>query len=167
MANGANGSLVCCIFLFPFVRNPRADWGQDSYKGSGKMSGRVALITGGDSGIGRAVAIAFAREGADVAISYLPQEQADAEECKKFVERDGRKCLLLPGDLCDKDYCSRIVEETVKAYGKLDCVVNNAAFQGKSVGGLEDLDYERVQRTFTINIVSFFEVRRIEKPTQH
>lgn len=127
------------------------------------MSGQVALVTGGDSGIGRAVAIAFAREGADVAISYLPQEQDDAEECKKFVERDGRKCLLLPGDLCDKDYCSRIVEETVKTFGKINCLVNNAAFQGKSVDGLQDLEYERVQRTFTTNIVSFFEVRHMDQ----
>lgn len=82
------------------------------------MKGQVALITGGDSGIGRAVAVAFSREGADIAISYLPQEQADAEECKQMVEQCGRKCLLLPGDLCDKNYCNEIVEKTVRTQAR-------------------------------------------------
>jgi len=140
--------------------DPQPDWGQDSYKGSGKLAGRVALITGGDSGIGRAVAIAFAREGANVAISYLPQEQADAEQCKQFVERSGAKCLLLPGDLRQKAYCSQIVEDTVKEFGKITTLVNNAAKQGKAVGSLAELDYERVAETFTINILSFFETSK-------
>jgi len=140
--------------------DPKADWGQTSYKGSGKLQGQVALITGGDSGIGRAVAIAFAREGADVAISYLPQEQADAEECKAMVETSGTKCLLLPGDLSDKAYCSKVVEDTVKHFGKINCLVNNAAYQGKATSGIHELTYERVMQTFTVNIVSFFEVSK-------
>lgn len=140
--------------------DPKPDWGEKSYKGTERMKGQVALITGGDSGIGRAVAIAFGREGADVAISYLPQEQADAEACQKMVQESGTKCILLPGDLSDPSYCSGIVEETVKQLGKITCLVNNAAFQGKSVQSLQELDYARVQKTFTVNIVSFFETSK-------
>jgi len=140
--------------------NPTPDWGQDSYKGSDKLKGQVALITGGDSGIGRAVAIAFSREGCDVAISYLPQEQGDAEDCKKMVEASGKKCLLLPGDLCQKEQCSKIVEETVAKLGKLNILVLNHAFQGKSVSDISKLDYDRVMRAFQTNIISFFEITK-------
>jgi NAD(P)-dependent dehydrogenase (short-subunit alcohol dehydrogenase family) len=142
--------------------DPRPDWGEKSYKGCGKLKGQVALITGGDSGIGRAVAIAFAREGASVALSFLPSEQADADECKRMVETGDSvaKCVLLPGDLADKDYCAKVVEDTVKALGRLNILVNNAAYQGKARSGIGDLSYERIQKTFNINIVSFFEVTK-------
>jgi len=140
--------------------DPKPDWGQDSYKGSDKLRGRVALITGGDSGIGRAVAIAFGREGAHVAISYLPQEQQDAEDCKSMVEKSGTRCLLIPGDLNNKEYCAEIVQKTIDTFGKLDILVNNAATQGKSVPSMVDMEYERVMTTFRVNIVGMFEVTK-------
>jgi len=130
-----------------------------TYKGSGKLEGKVALITGGDSGIGRSVAVHFAREGADVAICYLPEEQEDAEETKGFVEKEGRKCLLFPGDLRDKDYCKNIVEETVQKLGKLNILVNNA---GVCVGKetLEETEDEMWETAFDINVFAVLRVTR-------
>lgn len=135
----------------------KPDFGEDSYKGFGRLAGRVALITGADSGIGRAVALAFAREGADVAIAYL-NEHEDAEETRRVVEAAGRRALLLPGDLAEEAQCRRIVEETAKQLGRLDVVVNNAAFQEKAVERLEDLDAARIERAFRVNVIAFFHV---------
>src|SRR3712207_6421270 len=114
--------------------NPRPEYQAPRYKGSGKLEGKAALITGGDSGIGRAVAVLYAREGADVAIVYLPAEQSDAEEARSAVEAEGRRCLLLPGDLTRPDFCRQAVERTVKEFGRLDVLVNNAAFQQRQSG---------------------------------
>jgi NAD(P)-dependent dehydrogenase (short-subunit alcohol dehydrogenase family) len=129
---------------------------KSTYKGSQKLQDRVALITGGDSGIGRSVAIHFAREGADIAISYLAErEKEDALETQKLVEKEGRKCLLLPGDLREKEYCSQIVEDTVKQLGKLNILVLNAAVQHPHENIL-DLKDEEILETFNINIISLF-----------
>src|SRR5947207_7980976 len=107
---------------------PRPRYRGAEYVAAGKLKNKVALITGGDSGIGRAVAVLYAREGADVAIVYLPQEQPDAEETKRCVEAEGRRCELIPGDVKDEAFCKKAVEQTVQAFGRLDIVVNNAAF---------------------------------------
>ncbi|MET0368898.1 MAG: SDR family NAD(P)-dependent oxidoreductase, partial [Methylobacterium sp.] len=117
---------------------PRPDHGEESYVGKGLLTGQAALITGGDSGIGRAVAIAYAREGADVAISYLESEQSDAEDTKTWIEKAGRRCLLLPGDIRDEAHCRSLVARTVEAFGRLDVLVNNAAAQVVNEG-LDDL----------------------------
>src|SRR3954470_8683058 len=117
---------------------PKVDHGEDSYRGSGRLTGRKALITGGDSGIGRAVAIAFAREGADVVISHLPEEQPDADETVRVVEASGRRALSLPGDVTDRTYREQLVEQTVAELGGIDILVNNAAYQ-MAHEGLEDL----------------------------
>src|SRR3954462_14054550 len=109
--------------------NPAPEFEAPDYKGSGKLDGRVALITGGDSGIGRAVAVLFAREGADVAIVYLPQEQSDAEVTEAAVVAEGRRCLLIPGDVTDPTFCESAVQATVDTFGGIDILVNNAAFQ--------------------------------------
>jgi len=130
-----------------------------SYRGSGKLEGKVALITGGDSGIGRSAAVHFAREGADVAISYVDKEQKDADDTLKMIEKEGRKCLLLPGDLQDKQYCIDIVEKTVKHFGKLNILVNNAAIQNP-VDGLHELTDKQLEDVFDVNILSFFRVTR-------
>ena len=108
--------------------NPLPDCGEDSYQGSGRLMGKTALITGADSGIGRAVAIAFAREGANVAIAYL-DEHEDAKDTARLVEQAGRKAFLLPGDLADRELCLQLVEKTVAEFGRIDVLVNNAAFQ--------------------------------------
>src|SRR4051794_23793907 len=109
--------------------NPKPDHGEKSYKGSGRLMGRKALITGGDSGMGRAAAIAYAREGADVAINYLPAEEADAREVMQLIQEAGRKGVAIPGDLRDRTFCQRLVDEAVKKLGGLDIVVNNAGRQ--------------------------------------
>lgn len=138
---------------------PKPEFIRPNYRGSGKLEGKVALITGGDSGIGRSVAVHFAREGADVAISYMQNEAKDAEETKQLVEKEGRKCLLLPGDLQDKQYCISIVEDTVKQLGKLNVLVNNAAVQNP-VDSLAEIDDEQLEKTFDVNILSFFRVTK-------
>jgi NAD(P)-dependent dehydrogenase (short-subunit alcohol dehydrogenase family) len=125
------------------------------YKGAGKLEGRAALITGGDSGIGRAVAVLFAREGADVAIVYLREEQVDAEETRAAVEREGRQALLIPGDVRDSAFCREAVERTVTTFGKLDVLVNNAAFQ-QHQESIEDVSEEQFDRTFRTNIYGYF-----------
>ncbi|HEY8142788.1 MAG TPA: SDR family NAD(P)-dependent oxidoreductase, partial [Kofleriaceae bacterium] len=106
---------------------PRPRYRAPAYKGADKLTGKVALVTGGDSGIGRAVAVLYAREGADVAIVYLPVEQSDAEETRAAVEREGRRCELIPGDVTEAAFCRRAVERTVEKLGRLDVLVNNAA----------------------------------------
>ena len=125
------------------------------YRGAGKLEGRAALITGGDSGIGRAVAVLFAREGADVGLVYLPEEQVDAEETREAAEREGRRALLIPGDVRDSAFCREAVERTVGVFGKLDILVNNAAFQQhqKTLG---DVTEEQWDRTFRTNIYGYF-----------
>jgi NAD(P)-dependent dehydrogenase (short-subunit alcohol dehydrogenase family) len=134
---------------------PEPDYGVESYRGYGRLEGKAALITGGDSGIGRAVALAYAREGADVAISYLEAHE-DAEETRRVVEDAGRKCLLLPGDIADPAHCHTIVEKTVQQLGRLDILVNNAAYQSKEVDEIEQIDAERLERTFRVNIMAMF-----------
>ncbi|MFP3924106.1 SDR family oxidoreductase [Pseudomonas sp. W5-36] len=142
--------------------DPYPDCGETRYKGSGRMSNKIALITGGDSGIGRAVAIAYAREGADVAISYL-DEHEDAKETARWVEEAGRQCLLLPGDLAEKAQCVAIVDETVKKFGRIDVLVNNAAFQ-MSHASLEEISDEEWVKTFDINVTAMFRICKAAVP---
>nr|WP_314571647.1 SDR family oxidoreductase [uncultured Pseudomonas sp.] len=142
--------------------NPLPDCGETSYKGSGRMANKVALITGGDSGIGRAVAIAYAREGADVVISYL-DEHEDAKDTARYVEEAGRQCLLLPGDLAERDQCLAIVEKTVERFGRIDVLVNNAAFQ-MSHESLDEIPDEEWVRTFDINITAMFRICKAAVP---
>ncbi|RZI69575.1 MAG: SDR family oxidoreductase [Variovorax sp.] len=128
------------------------------YKGSGKLEGMAALITGGDSGIGRAVAVLYAREGADVAIVYLSSHE-DAEETKRWIEKEGRKCLLIPGDVKDPKFCKEAVEKTAKEFGRFDILVNNAAFQ-LHAHSLQDITDERLHETFETNIYGYFYMAR-------
>lgn len=141
---------------------PQPKFRAPDYRGSGKLEGKVALVTGGDSGIGRAVAVLFAREGADVAIAYL-NEHVDARETAKHVEREGRRCLLLPGDVCDASFCGASVESTVAAFGRLDVLVNNAAFQ-EHAARLEDLTDEQLDLTFKTNIIGYMRMARAALP---
>ncbi|HJX01457.1 MAG TPA: SDR family oxidoreductase [Terriglobales bacterium] len=134
---------------------PRPRYEAPSYKGSEKLKDKVAIITGGDSGIGRAVAVLYAREGADVAIIYLPEEQQDADETKQAVEKEGRRCMLIPGDVKDASFCRRSVAQTLRKFGKLDILVNNAAFQHRQEG-LEKLSEEQWEKTFRTNIFGYF-----------
>jgi NAD(P)-dependent dehydrogenase (short-subunit alcohol dehydrogenase family) len=133
---------------------PRPEFKDPNYKGSGKLTGKTALITGGDSGIGRAVAVFFAKEGADVSIVYL-DEHEDAEKTKAEVEKEGRKCVLIPGDIKNESFCNEAVERTVKELGKLDILVNNAAMQFPKEN-LEDITAEQLDTTFKTNIYSMF-----------
>jgi NAD(P)-dependent dehydrogenase (short-subunit alcohol dehydrogenase family) len=134
---------------------PKADHGQDSYKGSGRLAGRKALITGGDSGIGRAVAIAFAREGADVAISYLPVEQTDADDTVEQITAAGQQAVAIPGDLTDEAFARRLVHDAHEQLGGLDIVVNNA---GKQIycDDITKISTEQLTQTFTVNIFAMF-----------
>lgn len=133
--------------------DPTPDHGEDSYRGHDRLAGRGALITGGDSGIGRAVALAFAREGADVALSYLPEEQNDAEETARLVREAGRTAVLLPGDLRDETVCQRIVAEVVAQLGGLDILVNNAGYQ-RDRPGIEQIEREDVMRVLETNFLA-------------
>jgi NAD(P)-dependent dehydrogenase (short-subunit alcohol dehydrogenase family) len=136
--------------------NPKPIYDRDSYKGSDKLKGKVALITGGDSGIGRAVSVLYAKEGADVAISYL-DEHNDAEKTKSLVEAQGQKCLLLPGDISSEQHCQEIVQKTVDELGRLDILVNNAAEQYmEDPETLEDIDSARLGSIFSTNIFAMF-----------
>ncbi len=143
--------------------DPVPDCGEQSYTGSGRLTGKKALITGGDSGIGRAVAIAYAREGADVAIAYL-DEHEDAKDTAKWVEAEGRECLLLPGDLAHKQHCHDIVSKTVGQFGRIDILVNNAAFQ-MSHETLDEIDDEEWVKTFDINITAIFRICKAALPS--
>ena len=142
---------------------PEPDYGEQSYKGLGRLKDRVALVTGGDSGIGRAVCLAFAREGADVAFAYL-NESDDANHTRRVVEASGRQALALAGDIALEATCKKLVEDTVKRFGRIDVLVNNAAYQGKSVDKFEELDAERVERTFRVNILAMFHLVRYALP---
>lgn len=133
---------------------PAPDHGEESYKGSGRLAGKVALITGGDSGIGRAIAIAYAREGADVAIAYL-EEDNDAQETLSWVEKAGRKGVLLPGDITDQKHCTSIVSQTVEKLGGIDILVNNAAFQ-YARESLDEISIEEWDKTYKTNIYAPF-----------
>jgi NAD(P)-dependent dehydrogenase (short-subunit alcohol dehydrogenase family) len=134
---------------------PRPKYEAPLYRGAAKLEDRVALITGGDSGIGRAVAVLYAREGADVAIVYLPEEQQDAEETRQAVEEEGRQCLLIAGDVTDSSFCRDAVEQTVEEFGRLDILVNNAAFQ-EHQESIEELTEEQFEHTFRTNIFGYF-----------
>ena len=138
---------------------PRPQFLAPDYKGSEKLQDKVALITGGDSGIGRSVAVLYAREGADVAIVFLPEEQSDAEETAKFVEAEGRQCLLLAGDVKDSGFCKKAVERCAAEFGKLDILVNNAAYQHHQKS-IEDITDEQLDETFRTNIYGYFYMAR-------
>jgi NAD(P)-dependent dehydrogenase (short-subunit alcohol dehydrogenase family) len=132
------------------------------YKGSGKLEGMAALVTGGDSGIGRAVAVLYAREGADVAIAYL-EEDKDAEETRRCVEVEGTRCITIKGDVCDPAFCREAVERTLHAFGKLDILVNNAAFQ-LHAASIEDITDERFELTLRTNVFGYFQMARAAVP---
>lgn len=136
--------------------NPLPDHGESSYRGSGRLAGLRALITGGDSGIGRAVAIAFAREGADVAIGYLPEEQSDAEETARWVREAGRTAVLLPGDLREEPECRALVADAVEQLGGLDVLVNNAGFQMARRSSIADVTTEDLDRVLKTNLYALF-----------
>ncbi len=142
---------------------PAPDHGEESYVGKGLLTDRVALVTGGDSGIGRAVAIAFAREGADVAIAYLPAEQSDAEETERWIRQAGRRAALLPGDLRDEVYCRNLVAQTVETFGRLDVLVNNAAAQVVNED-LSDVTATDLESSFRVNIIAMFYLAQAAEP---
>jgi hypothetical protein len=142
--------------------DPKADHGEQSYKGSGRLAGKKAIITGGDSGIGRAVAIAFAREGADVLIAYLNEDE-DAKETAKWVEQAGRKAPLVRGELADPAHCREIVQKAVDEFGRIDILVNNAAFQ-MSHESLDEISDEEWDYTFDVNIGAMFRVTKAALP---
>jgi NAD(P)-dependent dehydrogenase (short-subunit alcohol dehydrogenase family) len=138
---------------------PRPRFSGAEYKPAGKLEGKCALVTGGDSGIGRAVAVLYAREGADVAIVYLPQEQADAEETREAVEEVGRQCLLIPGDVTDSKFCDDAVEQVVRELGKIDILVNNAAYQ-EHAESIDEVTDDVREHTFKTNIYGYFRMAR-------
>jgi len=150
--------------------DPKADHGEESYRGSGRLKGRKALITGGDSGIGRAAAIAFAREGADVAINYLPAEEPDAREVVDIIRAAGRKAIAIPGDIKDETFCRQMVKKVTKDLGGLDILVNNAAVV--DIVGFDALTFEHYSRILRVNldgalIVSMAMVPLIRSRTAH
>ncbi|MDF2918907.1 MAG: NAD(P)-dependent oxidoreductase [Microbacterium sp.] len=141
---------------------PKPDYGEETYRGSGKLAGKRALITGGDSGIGKAVALAYAREGADVAISYL-DEHEDAEEAKRFVEEAGRRAVLIPGDISDPAHCREVVRRTVEELGGIDILVSNAAFQ-MNRETLEEIPDEEWDFTWATNVDAYFHLVKAALP---
>ena len=143
---------------------PQADHGEASYRGCEKLAGLAAVITGGDSGIGRAVAIAFAREGADVLISYLNErEDADARETARHVEAAGRRCVLVPGDIADAAHCRAVIDRAVREFGRVDVLVNNAAFQ-RTYRSLDEIPDEEWDYTFRTNITAMFHLAKAAVP---
>jgi len=132
------------------------DHGEESYRGTGKLEGKRAVITGGDSGIGRAVTLAFAREGADVVISYLPSEEDDARQTAKLVEAAGRRAVSAPGDLTSEEQCQRVVDTAVQELGGIDILINNAAYQMAQEGGIEDITIEQFDRVMKTNLYAMF-----------
>jgi NAD(P)-dependent dehydrogenase (short-subunit alcohol dehydrogenase family) len=138
---------------------PRPQFEAPFYRPAGKLEGKVALVTGGDSGIGRAVALIFAREGADIALAYLPEEESDAAETHHCIEREGRQCVLLPGNLTSPQYCSDVVARTVAKLGKLDILVSNAAHQNRKES-LADLSDDELVETFATNILAYVRLAR-------
>jgi NAD(P)-dependent dehydrogenase (short-subunit alcohol dehydrogenase family) len=141
---------------------PKPMYDAPYYKGSEKLKDKVALVTGGDSGIGRSVAVLYAREGADIAIVYL-EEHEDARETKQAVEREGRRCVLIPGDVTDMAFCEDAVDETIKQFGKLDILVNNAAFQ-QHINSFEELTLAQFDRTMKTNIYGYFQMAKAAVP---
>jgi NAD(P)-dependent dehydrogenase (short-subunit alcohol dehydrogenase family) len=142
--------------------DPKPDYGEDSYVGSNRLLDKKTIITGGDSGIGRAVALAFAREGADVVVSYL-SEHEDARETQRLVEEAGRKCLLVPGDISKAEHCRELVRKAVEAFERIDVLVNNAAHQ-MTFDSLEDISDEEWDKTFATNISSMFYITKAAVP---
>jgi len=142
--------------------DPIPDCGEQSYRGSGKLTGKKAVITGGDSGIGRAVAIAFAREGADVLVSYLNEDE-DANEVARLVEEAGRKCVLMSGDLSDPDHCRQVIRRAVDEFGSIDVLVNNAAYQ-MTHESLDDISDEEWEYTFRLNVGAYFYLLKAALP---
>ncbi|MGD7009150.1 SDR family oxidoreductase [Metabacillus sp. 84] len=142
--------------------HPQPKFAGEFYKGSGKLDGKTAIITGGDSGIGRAVAVFFAREGADVTVAYL-NEHNDAQETKRLVEHEGRSCLLIDGDIGDEGFCKQVIRETIVKFGKLDILVNNAAEQHPQEN-FEDITAEQLEKTFRTNIFSMFHLTKAALP---
>mgnify|MGYP004490519873 CR=1 FL=1 len=140
------------------------DHGEESYRGTGRLTGRRAVITGGDSGIGRAVAIAYAREGADVLISYLPEEEDDARDTAQLIEKAGRKAVCVPGDIRDEDHCNAIIDRAVQDLGGIDILVNNAAFQMSQPGGITDITTEQFDKVLKTNLYAMFWISRAAVP---
>ncbi|MBL1265551.1 SDR family oxidoreductase [Candidatus Methylomicrobium oryzae] len=138
---------------------PRPEYLAPTYKGADKLKDKVALITGGDSGIGRAVAVLFAREGADSAITYLPEEQRDAEETQRQVEKEGRRCVLIAGDVTSPEFCQNAVERVVQEFGELNILVNNAAYQ-QNQESIEEISDEQFDKTFKTNIYGYFRMAK-------
>jgi NAD(P)-dependent dehydrogenase (short-subunit alcohol dehydrogenase family) len=137
-----------------YKMDPKPEFEKKDYKAAGKLSGKIALITGGDSGIGRSVAVLYAKEGADVAVVYL-EEKTDAEETKKQVEEEGRRCLLISGDIGDENFCIKAIEQTVNEFGRLDILVNNASEQHPQES-IENITAEQLERTFRTNVFGYF-----------
>lgn len=143
---------------------PQADHGEESYKGSGKLKGKKAIITGGDSGIGKAVALAFAREGADILISYLSDlEDVDAQDTADLVQKSGQRCIVVKGDITSESHCKKIIAEAVSAFGQIDILVNNAAFQ-MARKSLQDIPSKEWVHTFAVNIHSMFYLCKAAEP---
>lgn len=145
---------------------PRADHGEESYRGTGRLEGMNALITGGDSGIGRAVAIAFAREGANVAISFMEQEEEDAKETARWVREAGQKALLLAGDIQEEQHCEHLVRQTIERFGNIDILVNNAAFQMERKS-ISEVSTDEFERTFRTNVFAMFWLSKYALSTMH
>ncbi|WP_032916971.1 SDR family oxidoreductase, partial [Mesorhizobium erdmanii] len=143
--------------------DPVPDCGETSYRGSDRLAGRKALVTGGDSGIGRAAVIAFAREGADVAINYFPSEEPDAQDVAELIRAEGKKAVLIPGDLTDQKFCVELVERAHRELGGLDILVNNAAYQ-QSKPSIDDISFEQFDRTLKTNLYAMFWITKTAIP---